>query len=446
MISKPYKNDTANAAPVQQKMMRLSALVFCLGAFSLDLPLSVGGVKGGNLVLIALCAISFLLSFSHRSAARGAKATILIEDVVFFFYIFFCLLSTTWSVSPADTVFQCFLLFLMLVSVLMLSCASVATVLRAYIGLSVILAVLSFAIVPIFPDVAFQKHTTAGFPELKGVFFHQQRAGLDMAIASGILIIAYLNGELGKLSSNRKYVIFAFLVITACMVFALARLFTVSMLVALMLAYGFAKNQALRYSLTVLIGLFLIWVVVDWAQILDWLIGDGVDVSLSGRTNIWQGSLFLAEQRPWTGYGFATFVSPAFDFVWGRYRPGHAHNSLIQAFFETGYIGMYLVIATMATHVVVSYKTRVNTGKISYSFFLVLLTIISSASGLTYGGKPSTIYCLTILLLAVERREMIGFYQKAADRLPAANAVAGSQSQWRQLSHTQADGSTSANY
>lgn len=60
--------------------------------------------------------------------------------------------------------------------------------------------------------------------------------------------------------------------------------------------------------------------------------------TLTGRTVIWTTAFFMAIEKPWIGHGFYSFraLIPAF----GSFEPWHAHNELLQEFFEYGLLGV----------------------------------------------------------------------------------------------------------
>jgi len=67
--------------------------------------------------------------------------------------------------------------------------------------------------------------------------------------------------------------------------------------------------------------------------------------TLTGRTAIWATAFFIAIEKPWIGHGFYSLraLMPAFDN--GNFEPWHAHNELLQEFFEYGLLGVAVTIA-----------------------------------------------------------------------------------------------------
>src|SRR6185312_3157903 len=64
--------------------------------------------------------------------------------------------------------------------------------------------------------------------------------------------------------------------------------------------------------------------------------------TLTGRTAIWAMAFFMAIEKPWIGHGFYSFraLIPAF----GSFEPWHAHNELLQEFFEYGLLGVFVTV------------------------------------------------------------------------------------------------------
>lgn len=72
----------------------------------------------------------------------------------------------------------------------------------------------------------------------------------------------------------------------------------------------------------------------------------GRDTSLSGRTVLWSRVVQMAAERPWFGYGYATFW-PRAQAASNRVSPrpkgwpvSHPHNGLLEVFFELGLAGV----------------------------------------------------------------------------------------------------------
>ena len=79
--------------------------------------------------------------------------------------------------------------------------------------------------------------------------------------------------------------------------------------------------------------------------------GEGAE-SLTGRIPLWQEILTYVHQRPWTGYGYEDFWTPAnvdyfsSEFHWSI---SAAHNGYLEALLTIGGVGLALQIAVLTT-------------------------------------------------------------------------------------------------
>lgn len=109
--------------------------------------------------------------------------------------------------------------------------------------------------------------------------------------------------------------------------------------------------RALRLRDTVIIPLAIVVVLgvgtVSTLLLGNWesiLVGLGRDLSLSGRTALWQNAIELINLRPWLGYGFRAFWQPegAATVIWQAlgYEPPHAHNGYLNTALDLGLVGL----------------------------------------------------------------------------------------------------------
>ena len=106
--------------------------------------------------------------------------------------------------------------------------------------------------------------------------------------------------------------------------------------------------------------------------------GDGNTAeTLTGRTLIWSTAITMAVEHPWIGHGFYSFraLMPAF----GTFEAWHAHNELLQQFFEYGALG---VAVTVGLYLSLMFAAkRSSAGRYRKLIFVVVL--FSLIHGLT---------------------------------------------------------------
>jgi O-antigen ligase len=109
--------------------------------------------------------------------------------------------------------------------------------------------------------------------------------------------------------------------------------------------------------------------------------------------------LELAQDQHWTGYGYASFPSEPFERYWRYYSPPSAHNTFLQAYFETGLVGLSLVLGVTLMMLFSGLYISLTMGRISYSFFVGLYVILAGVLDTVLAGKL-TILCTMMLLIA----------------------------------------------
>lgn len=381
-----------------------AALWFILGAWFLDVQIPVSGLNVGNLVLVAGALFSSAIAVLDRVRAGARGVTLKWHDIVYVAYLVFALLTAAWSPAPSMTIVQVIFLGAVCVAVINLSDTPLHAALRTVAWLAFFTALASFALIPLSASAAFQPATSTDLPELRGIFSHQLRLGLFMGMALGFATIAVLNREFGRIFASGAVGIVVIPVILACLVAAFARLYTAAMVVALLLTIGLSKPGWPRRIAFVLFGIIVAIAALNWQSILMIIASADVDLTLTGRTLIWAKTLAEAGPANWLGYGYASFDHAVFDRLWGYYRPAHPHNSYLQAYFETGYIGLALTLLFVTMQLIAALRVSGKTGKYSYALFLVLFTMIGSLTGSNYAGKPTFLFSITYLVLAIESR------------------------------------------
>lgn len=382
---------------------RIFSYLFLLSIISLEISFGLSGRKIGTALIIftsLLVAVRLL-----GSAKKKLITTITLSDFAFLALTLYIGASSFWSLNPTETISHFFLWMLVWFVIKALSEVHVKSIVHYIIWISVIVSLLSFLIIPLFPNAAYQPKPSSSFPELRGIFHHQLRFGLFASLSLGLLILLKLNNEREKLLRNNYIYYFCFFVLAAAMIMSFARLYVffgfLSFLMVYVISFSTWKRRLYLSVIFFTVGLII---VMDEA-ILSWLVGHGIDVTLTGRVRIWGISIEMAEKNWLLGTGFSSFHNSIFDSAWGIYRPAHPHNSFIQAYFELGVIGLGLGAFLVMCHYknVVNINT-VNARSYSYSVFVYFLAFFGSLVGSNYIYKPTVILCVLFFLLETERR------------------------------------------
>lgn len=393
-----------NRAPRSDLYTLAGAFVF--SSVALDLLIAGVDFNVGNLLLIG---VAFALAVrSLGTYGDGAhQVKLLSHDWVYLLSVGVMLASIAWSVSA-------FASFMAVAPLIVVWFASVGLgrlpaddAVRLVVLAAVATAMLSLVVVPLIGDLAYQPHSTTGTPELRGVFRHQLRLGSFMVLAIGLLVIAYMNGHLKRILSRSPMINVLCLVLLVLLLWlSRTRLYVGAGALALILTLLLSRRGSKKWIASGLGLTAMVIIVNSYGSIMARLEAAGFDTGLTGRTRTWSRSLgAVNEDSQLLGHGFGTFELPDFDFLFpGEYRPIHAHSSFVQAYFETGVVGLIVLISLILVQVIVAWRYSVRCNRYSYSLFLVFYNAIGSATGLNYAGSLSAMFCIMLLFLAIESR------------------------------------------
>jgi O-antigen ligase len=224
--------------------------------------------------------------------------------------------------------------------------------------ISVIVALIgSFAWALVAPTKAFD---TSG--QLRGLFSHKNILGQF----AGIGYLAFLASAMKEAGRRRVMNILGAGICVLALVLASSA--TPLIAIAFVTAWIYGRSRLGLWPrelvlVTVVLCLGGILLLVATPDLFTYIVGR--DATLSGRTNIWQFALEMAEARPLLGYGYGVF--------WlGPDSPGalfwettlqfelSAHNGYLQCLLDTGTIGLLTTLFAVFKPLFVV-QTRSNT-------------------------------------------------------------------------------------
>jgi O-antigen ligase len=174
-------------------------------------------------------------------------------------------------------------------------------------------------------------------------FLHPNTLGMEFGIAT--LIAQYLVGR----GVRWKW-------LSLVLIITLLRTLSKTAIIAFIVAecwYLMQSKTLTRKAKAQLCGVALLFVASFWGLLNTYLVAynntgsDNQAETLTGRTVLWTVAFSMSMERPWFGHGIYSFKSliPAL----GPFAAVHAHNELLQQFFEYGVVGMMLVVALYAS-------------------------------------------------------------------------------------------------
>jgi exopolysaccharide production protein ExoQ len=206
----------------------------------------------------------------------------------------------------------------------------------------------------------------------------------------------------------------------ACLALGMTMLRSISKtsIIAFLVAESFylLREQQIPRRLKIQIAVVGLIVIAGFATLLESYLeiytttGSGNQAeTLTGRTAIWTTAFFIAIEKPFIGHGFYSFraLIPAF----GSFEPWHAHNELLQEFFEYGSLG---VIITFGLYLALMFAAKRFTARTSganftaspYSrlvFVVVLFAIIHGLAESVNFGLSIPLWLFATLAIALEQ-------------------------------------------
>ncbi len=325
------------------------------------------------------------------------------------------LASASWSIEPDVSLRRAIALAMTtlfgVVLAARLSWRSLAQALGAVFAVIAVMCVIAALAAPGF-GVETEIHTGAW----KGVFVQKNTMGAYMARGFVVFVAAAL------LDRTRARLWIAFAVLAALLVLAsTSKTSLVGLLTgASIMAYVAVVRRGPVIALTVTLGALVggglaAFILVLAPDLVVSIIGR--DVTLTGRTDIWEAAGRAFDARPWLGYGYEVFwrdpLGPAY---WVRtatdWPVPTAHNGWLETALSLGAVG--LAAAVLATAIGLGAALmRIGRGRVVYlALPLMALFIVFSLSESTVLARNSLVHVLfTVLiakLLAGHRHDEIG--------------------------------------
>jgi O-antigen ligase len=199
-----------------------------------------------------------------------------------------------------------------------------------------------------------------------------------------------------------------------------ARAFIAFSLITIALLVFLWMDMRTRVLCALLGALVVVLILLSWQELYGLIARGGRDQTLTGRIPLWGFTIDMISQRPLQGFGFATFGSDLTRPATHTWIAPHAHNTWLNAAFETGLIGAGLLTTFLLACLVTAVRAAKSQGP-SFSYLLgpTVFTILCGTTGLLLGGRLTTPYALLLLLaaqVATRKRGAVGQSEAAVGR------------------------------
>lgn len=164
--------------------------------------------------------------------------------------------------------------------------------------------------------------------------------------------------------------------------------------ITLLILIPFYRSFRLKYSH--FIPLFIISILTI-ASLAIWTISEveavltliGKDVTLTGRTDLWDVVFSMIKQRPWLGYGYSGFWlgwdGQYSAYIWQVFSwlPAHAHSGILDLWLDIGLIGIILFVIIFL-RMAVNAVSLAQRGQTDISIWPLLFISVTLLFNVTY--------------------------------------------------------------
>lgn len=159
-----------------------------------------------------------------------------------------------------------------------------------------------------------------------------------------------------------------------------------------------------------------------------------VDLTITGRTLLWQAAWDMVQRQPWLGYGYSAFwlgFEEPSGHIWRdlRWEPPNAHNGYLDLWLQLGLVGLIffiiLVIATMFKTLFLLCRKR---GQFEFFSMIFILFILINNISESFILVQNCIFW--ILYVAISARISIDYKNRHSElvQLKLANETSGGES------------------
>ncbi|MEO1016173.1 MAG: O-antigen ligase family protein [Pseudomonadota bacterium] len=341
-------------------------------------------------------------------------------SLLFLGYLICITVGQFWSVAPTEGKGHILLIWLFYLTAISLASEPVNRTVLVFLTASGVVFFASWTVLAAGLRWALSR---TDIWRLKGVMLHEQMLGFVCIMAIIMALIWMLNRHKAGVRDYRFLIGSLILVALLTLVATKVRAFSAYFLFIVFVIFFFQVRGPSRFYVLAggVISAGGLYILMD--VLLPLLSRGEQDETLSGRTLVWEVTFNQIVDRPFTGFGFATYPG-YFEKLWGAWSPAHAHNLWLQVWFENGVVAMILFGGALIGFLINGYRFQRQTGLLSNSFFLALFCLLASVTSVIVGAKMGTFYGMLLLL----------YFQEENMRVQLGTADAANRRSFNRLS------------
>lgn len=349
---------------------------------------------------------------------------IVFREKLWWVLVGFAVISIFWSAAPGITLKQILALFrFSILGIYLGTNYSLKEQIQLFTWSFGIAAVLSFGFGLGLPQYGVMGMGSTLDPEnirhagsWRGIFTHKNFLGRIMSFAAIVFLLSAIGSRL-----KLYQVGWPGLALSLLLLLLSTSKTSLVITIALLILVPFFK--ALRWNYSSVLPFSILMIIVTsiattfFLENAEPILGAlGKDLTLTGRTELWDSVMASIRDRPWLGHGYGGFwlgEAGASEIIWYelKWSVPHAHNGFLDLTLDLGYIGLFLFIASFGVTVFKAIRWVRLTQGVEGLFPLVYLTYVLmfnfTESSFFRQGFIVIIYTSTVLSLHNRSRNLI---------------------------------------
>ncbi|WP_225895515.1 O-antigen ligase family protein [Dendronalium phyllosphericum] len=363
---------------LQEKILTILLLLIAVGALTIHPAQEISSSPlGGDKLDTLFNIVSYLILFYFTLLYWKSFLYVIIKNPLQFFLLAIVIFSLLWSedVSTGLTYIKGLIriYFLAIYLATRYSLREQMRLIAWALGVAASLSMLFSAFVPNFIHQA---------PELagmwSGIYGHKNELGYMMAWSAGVFL------HLALSSSRYRWLMWTLCGLSICLIVlsrsttSLTILLTIILLLPIykILKKTNYKLQVITISSALMLLLIFSIFLINNAEI---IVGtSGKDLTLNGRSDLWELLVSKVWERPWLGYGYYGFwTSAAASNVRATYEwASNAHNGFLELLLELGLLGFGIFAAGFMRFFVMALMRIVSVAKKPEDYWPMQMLII----------------------------------------------------------------------
>ncbi|MDD4169646.1 MAG: O-antigen ligase [Desulfotomaculaceae bacterium] len=374
----------------------------------------------GDIIMQGLWSGIYLVTFFLLFVRFRQVVSLAFKDKLLWLLVGLALVSVLWSEVPGITLRRSVaLLGTTFFGIYLASCYSRQELLKLLIWTLGLSAVLSLGFTLLLPSLGLH-HNFPHFGAMRGIYVNKNVLGRLMALAA----LAWLMYSLNNHKNHKERIVgLCFLGISAGIMFlstsktALAVFFILLFVFLIYLYRSGRRRNILPVLLIVLVAGSSGTMLANNLNLAATIPfhHNGLDPTLSGRTQLWQLVWDMIQQRPWLGYGYSAFwlnwTGPS-GYIWSviGWNPPDAHNFYLDMWLQLGLVGLAIFAVSLFSNLFKALAMIARRKNGFAGMFLLLLLAGMIMYGITDSSIliQNSIYWILYVVISLQLRTKHG--------------------------------------